>query len=451
MDARELAVRVLDDVDRKGAYANQALDRWLSEVRLESRERALATEIVYGTLRNRGYIDWAIDSLTPRGVGSIDTRLLNVLRTAVYQIRFLTRIPPFAAVNEAVSLGKRLAGGNAHRFLNGVLRAYVRRAGELVPPSPEDDPVRSLSIRYSFPAWMIERWLAEYGLERAALLCEYLNANPPLVVRVNSLRADRADVAARLLDRGVQTFDAPHTDVGLILERASAVDDIPEFVDGLITVQDVSSMLVAPVVSPKPGDLVIDACAGPGGKTTHLAELMRDRGRVISIDVHEHKLADIEDAACRLGLSCIETRLHDATQPIEDLDGLADAVLVDAPCSGLGVLNRRADARWRKTPQDIADLVELQSAILHSVSRCVKVGGALVYSTCTITHEENDGVIERFLAEHSDFSTLPIAPYLPSSLVALGGLRRDDDHSIRILPFAHGIDGFFIARLTRIS
>lgn len=451
MNARELAVRVLDEVDRKGAYANQALDRWLSEVRLEPRERSLATEIVYGTLRNRGYIDWAINSLTPRGVGSIDARLLNVIRTAVYQIRFLTRIPPFAAVNEAVNLGKRIAGGRAHGFLNGVLHTYVRRMDDLVPPSLEDDPVRGLSIRFSFPAWLIERWLAEYGLTRTTQLCEYFNGNPPLVVRVNSLKANRAHVAAGLSDRGVEVFDAPHTDVGLILKRASAVEGIPEFVDGLITVQDVSSMLVAPVVRPRPGDFVIDACAGPGGKTTHLAELMGDRGKILSIDVHEHKLVATEGAASRLGLSCIETKLHDATQPIEHLDRQVDAVLVDAPCSGLGVLNRRADARWRKTPSDIAGLVELQSAILHSISRSVRVGGTLVYSTCTITHEENDGVIERFLSEHRDFTTLPIAPSLPGSLVALGGLRRNDDHSIRILPFTHGIDGFFIARLTRIS
>lgn len=450
-NARELSVRVLDEVDTKGAYANLALDRILSEAEIDSRERSLATEIVYGTLRNRAYIDWVIDSLTPRGIDSIDPKLLNILRTAIYQIRFLTRIPPFAAVNEAVNLSKKRAGRNTHRFVNGLLRSYVRRIRELVPPSLEEDPALSLSITYSFPRWMVERWLAEYGLGNTVKLCEYFNSSPQLTVRVNRLRATRQEVADRLAARGIDVSLASHTEVGLVLKGASAVTHIPEFIEGLFTVQDVSSMLVAPVVNPRAGSLVVDACGAPGGKTTHLAELMDDTGTVLSLDVHEHRLRATREAASRLGLSSIKTMLHDATKELSGLEDQVDALLIDAPCSGLGVLNRRADARWRKTPDDIDQLVELQKSILDAMSKCLKPGGTLVYSTCTITREENDDVIDWFLDSHRNFRPSAIANFLPASLVSLGGLRSSNDHSIRLLPFVHGTDGFYIARLTRVS
>lgn len=448
--ARRLAVEILNEVDKKRAYAGQALDRHLSATELDARERSLVTEIVYGTLRNRGYIDWAIDSLAPRGVGSIDYRILNILRTAIYQVRFLTKIPAFAAVNEAVDISKSVAGRNAPKFVNGLLRAYVRRMDELVPPSPEDDPVAGLSIAHSFPGWMISRWLTEYGFTQTVKLCEYLNATPPLTVRVNVLRADVDWVMARLTARGISVARAPHTDVGLTFSGASAVSEIPEFTDGLLTVQDVSSMLVAPVVDPQPGQFVIDACSAPGGKTTHLAELMHDQGRILSLDLHDHRLRDVNAAAARLGLSCVETLVHDATKPLDHLRNQAHAVLVDAPCSGLGVLNRRPDARWRRMPADIEQLVELQKSILSAMAQCVRPGGILVYSTCTITREENDGVVEWFMEQRPDFVPSPIAPYLPESLVKLGGTRGEKDHSVRILPFIHNIDGFYIARLTRI-
>lgn len=451
VSARELSVRVLDEVDRKRAYASRALDRVLSEAKTDARERSLATEIVYGTLRNRGYIDWVIDTMTPRGVDSIDTRLLNILRTAIYQIRFLTRIPPSAAVNEAVNLSKKLAGTRFHRFVNGLLRSYIRKMEDLVPPSPDDDPILGLSIAYSFPKWMIERWIAEYGFDYTVKLCEYFNATPDLTVRVNRLKADREAVADRLAKRGVEVSEAPHADSGLVLSGASAIPDIPEFAEGLFTVQSVSSMLVAPVVNPHEGGFVIDACAAPGGKTTHLAELMGDCGRVLALDIHDHRLESLRESASRLGLSCIETRVHDATVQLSEFDREADAVLIDAPCSGLGVLNRRPDARWRKTPDDIGQLVELQKSILKAMAQCVKPGGVLVYSTCTIVREENDDVIDWFLEANRDFRPSPIGDFLPTSLLALGGLRTTDDHSIRLSPPLHGIDGFYIARLVRLQ
>jgi len=298
---------------------------------------------------------------------------------------------------------------------------------------------------------MVERWLAEYGLGNTVKLCEYFNSSPQLTVRVNRLRATRQEVADRLAARGIDVSLASHTEVGLVLKGASAVTHIPEFIEGLFTVQDVSSMLVAPVVNPRAGSLVVDACGAPGGKTTHLAELMDDTGTVLSLDVHEHRLRATREAASRLGLSSIKTMLHDATKELSGLEDQVDALLIDAPCSGLGVLNRRADARWRKTPDDIDQLVELQKSILDAMSKCLKPGGTLVYSTCTITREENDDVIDWFLDSHRNFRPSAIANFLPASLVSLGGLRSSNDHSIRLLPFVHGTDGFYIARLTRVS
>ena len=249
LSARRLAVEILNEVDRKRSYASQALDRHLFGAGLDARERSLVTEIVYGTLRNRGYIDWVINSLTPRGIESVDHRILNILRTAIYQVRFLTRIPSFAAVNEAVDISKSVAGRNAPKFVNGLLRAFVRRMDEMAPPQPEDDPVTGLSIAYSFPEWMISRWITECGFAQTVRLCEYLNATPPLTVRVNLLRADVDQVMVRLASRGI-AFSTPH-ECRPHAGAASAVPKIPEFIDGL-SPSRCQLMLVAPVVDPRP-------------------------------------------------------------------------------------------------------------------------------------------------------------------------------------------------------
>ncbi|HYF95692.1 MAG TPA: 16S rRNA (cytosine(967)-C(5))-methyltransferase RsmB [Symbiobacteriaceae bacterium] len=447
--AREAALRALRDVDVKEAYANLALDAHLTRSKLEGRDRALATEIVYGVTRRRGTVDWAIGQVATRPIDQIDPYIRNILRSAVYQVLYMERIPHSAAVDEAVNLARQYGHEGVAKFVNGVLRNFLRRLPTLPWPDPAADPVGALAVQHSHPEWLVRQWSDRFGQEDAVRLMEASNRVPPLTVRVNMLKATREQVAEALAAEGIKTEPTPHSPFGLIIHEltsASYLDKLKPMKAGHFTVQDESSMLVAPVVAPQPGQTVIDAAAAPGGKTTHMAELMENQGRVIAVDVHPHKVELVEQNARRLGATIIEGLCADAREIGQKMPGRADAVLCDAPCSGLGTLARRPDARWRKTPEDVTQLVPIQQAMLESAAVAVKPGGTLVYSTCTIEPRENQELVEAFVREHPDFAFDDIRPYLPLSLAgdARGGW-------IQLLPHIHGTDGFFIARMKRTS
>lgn len=445
--AREVALRALRDVDIKAAYANFALDAHLTKSRLEPRDRGLATELVYGVTRRRATVDWAISQVATRPLSQIDPWIRNDLRLGVYQILYMERIPQSAAVDEAVELARQYGHEGVAKFVNGVLRNLIRKLPTLAWPDPAKDPVGALAIRHSHPEWLVREWTGRFGAEEAVRLMEASNRIPPLTVRVNTMKATREAVAEALAAEGVKTEPTPHSPFGLIihdLTSASYLDRLKAMKAGLLTVQDESSMLVGPVVAPEPGQTVIDVAAAPGGKTTHMAEIMKNQGRIIAIDIHAHKVDLIAENAKRLGATIIEGICTDAREVGKLLPGRADAILCDVPCSGLGTLARRPDARWRKAPGDIDQLVPIQQAILESAAQALKPGGTLVYSTCTIQPRENQELVEAFVAAHPEFRFDDIRPYLPPSLAGEAG-----DGYIQLLPHIHGTDGFFIARLKK--
>lgn len=445
--AREAALRALRDVDVKESFANLALDSHLTKSKLEGRDRALATELVYGVTRRRGTIDWAIGQVATRPLAQIDPWIRNVLREAVYQILYMERIPRSAAVDEGVNLARQYGHEGVAKFVNGVLRNLLRKLPTLPWPNPEKDPVGALAVQHSYPEWLVKEWTGRYGTLEATALFEAGNKVPPLTVRTNTLKVPREQLAEALAAEGVKTEPTPHSPYGLVIQEltsSSYLDRLKAMKQGLFTVQDESSMLVGPVVAPQPGWTVIDVAAAPGGKSTHLAELMNNEGKLLALDIHAHKVDLIEQNARRLGITCLEGLCLDARELGKLMPNRADAVLCDVPCSGLGTLARRPDARWRKTPADVESLLPVQQAILESAAGAVKPGGVLVYSTCTIEPRENQEMVSAFVAAHPDFAFDDIRPYLPPDLAPDAG-----DGWIQLLPHRHGTDGFFIARLRR--
>jgi len=445
---RETALRVLMDVETQKAYANLALNSALGENETGKLDRALITELVYGTLRALNTLDWALDKHLRRPLSGLPVPVRNILRLGAYQLLFMHRIPESAAVNEAVKLTRRYGHAGTVRFVNGVLRNLARGGAELKYPDPAEEPVEYLSLRHSHPRWLVRRWLGEFGFEAAETMLKINNRPAPNTVRVNTLKTDTGALQSLLREQGIETVKGKYADHCLHLGGFISLGGMPQFKAGLFQAQDESSILVGQALSPEPGARVVDVAAAPGGKTTHLAQLMQNEGEIIAVDIHEHKINLIKDNCRRLGVEIVRPILADARK----IPGLypqltADYVLVDAPCSGLGVLRRRPDARWRKEDAQIKELAELQGQILDAAHRMLEPGGVLVYSTCTITGEENLDQVEAFLAKYRE--------YEPESLVGLLPVELDRHNTmargyLQILPHVHdGLDGFFIARLRK--
>lgn len=444
MGAREIALHVLKAVEAEGAYANLALNQALEEHQPSKLDRGFATELAYGTLRTLNTLDWIISRFLQKPLAAQNVWVRNILRQGTYQLFYMDRVPPAAACNEAVELAKKYASPGAAGFVNGVLRNIIRHRQEIVFPSLEEDPVGHISLKYSHPTWMVERWLDEFGIEGTIALCRANNVTPPNTIRTNTLRITRQALAERLEAEGLQVRETRFAPEGLEIKGFYSLRTLPSFREGLFQVQDESSMLVAHAVNPVPRSRVLDVCSAPGGKTTHLAQLMHDEGTVMAFDVHPHKLELIRESCRRLGITSVQAVLKDARDLPGPFAAWADYVLVDAPCSGLGVLRRKPDARWRKEPSQITALVRLQEAVLQAAAQCVRPGGVLVYSTCSIAYEENLGQVQNFLARHPDFVLEDLGPFLPGGLAesALGAHGY-----VTMYPHLHGTDGFFIARM----
>lgn len=444
--ARELALKVLKAVEEDGAYANLALNRVLEKYRPGKLDRAFATELAYGTLRTLNTLDWILSKFTKQPLCVQTTAVRNILRLGVYQIMYMDKVPPSAACNEAAEMARKHGHTGAVKFVNGVLRNISRRLKEIKFPRLEESPIEHISLLYSHPAWIVERWIKEFGLEKTIQLCRANNEPAPNTVRTNTLKITRAELVERLKGEGLDVSETTYAPEGLNIEGFFSLGSLAAFREGLFQVQDESSMLAARALMPEPGSYVIDVCSAPGGKTTHLAQLMENRGRLLAIDIHPHKIELVKENCSRLGVTIVEPMRKDARELPEEYHEKADFVLVDAPCSGLGVLRRRPDARWRKDPSRLPAIIELQSEILEGASRCVKKGGVMVYSTCTITHEENYGQVEGFLYRHPEFVLEDLNPLLPTGLDFEGTLKLG---YLRILPYRNKMDGFFIARMRK--
>lgn len=437
-NARDIALQVIFQVNEEGAYANLALDKMLAQApEIDGRDKALATELVYGSVKYRGRLDWILSHYAKVPVKKMDPWIRNILRQGLYQLVFLDKIPPSAAVNESVNLAKKYGKRGAEKFVNGVLRSAGRTMAELVYPKRGKQPVQYLSVQYSFPEWIIGKWYKSYGLKNTEALCQYFNQPAPLWVRCNTLKITPEELRQQLEAQGLQVTVSEHIPEGLCIDGAMSLKSLPQFQQGYFTVQDESSMHVGYAAAVQMGQRVLDVCSAPGGKTTHLAQLMQNSGEIIACDIHPHRLKLIEENCQRLGITNVHTRLQDGERLNENFSETFDVVLVDAPCSGLGVLGRRADARWGKRLSDIASLAKLQQSILEQAAQITKIGGTLVYSTCTMTDEENMQVVEQFLQKHNQFILdTESLPWLPE------GKRQ-------FLPFIDHMDGFFIAKFLR--
>lgn len=447
MNARHLAYRVLLAVE-DGAFANIALDEYLQKQQITGPDRGLATELTYGTVKYRQLLDWLINSLVAKP-GKLELGPRVILRLAFYQILFLDRIPPSAATNEGVKLAKKFCNPGVAGLINGVLRGYLRDPEKVKWPTAEVDPLTYLEIMHSHPRWMVERWLSRYGLENTRKLCEFNNRPADLWLRTNTLRISRDELMSRLEEEGCKVEKSLRVPEGIRLVESPSLGSLLSFQQGLFTVQDESSMLVAHALCPQPGSKVLDVCAGPGGKTSHLAQLMDNQGVIVACDIHEHRLRLIAETGARLGINIINTRLQDATKLTASPVDQYPFALVDAPCSGLGVLRRRPDSRWRKKPTDIAALADLQKEILKRVVATLEPGGRVIYSTCTIEPEENSEVIAQILAGHPELELLDLRPLLPYQAVNQDEERELATGQRQYLPFQDNLEGFFIAGLAK--
>jgi 16S rRNA (cytosine967-C5)-methyltransferase len=431
--ARACAYAVVRRVFEEGAYADQALHA--EAAGLEPRDRALATRLAYGVVQRRATLDHVIETLADRPVQRLDAGVLAALRLGVLQLAFLDRIPAHAAVTESVELAKRDSRGGAG-LVNAVLRRAAREARPIVAALPDGTPAEA-ALRHSHPLWIAELWFDALGPDAARALMASDNEAAEAAVRANTLRIAPAELAARL---PVPSHAADRLLEGLVLEAPFDAFSSPLWEQGLFMPQSRAAMSVARAVAPEPGESVVDLCAAPGAKTTHLAALMRDAGRLVAVERHPGRADALRCTAARMGATCVEVRTADAAAPVA---GTFDRVLVDPPCSDLGTLAARPDARWRKEPETVAELAAVQAAILDAGARVVRSGGVLVYSTCTISPHENERQIDAFLGRHGDF--------------ALERTPSDgpvwDHPSVpavqQSLPHRDGTDGFFIARMRR--
>ncbi len=445
-DARHLAFDVLSRVE-DGAYADLTLSAELDRnPALDRRERALATELVYGVLRRRGRLDFVLRQCSRQPLRKLEPAVLRLLRLGAYQLLELDRVPVRAAVHATVELARRIGLHRATGFVNGVLRTLDRDRHKLPWPDPVQAPADYLEQVLSLPGWLGGLWLDQFGPEEALALAAAMADPAPFTLRVNTLRGDREEFLALLRENGYEAAATLFSPEGVVLQRRGN-EPLPETLAGWYQVQDEASMLIAHLLRPEPGERLLDACAAPGGKTTHLAALARNRAEILALDLHPQRAALVVAGAERLGCRGITSRPWDLTQtpdfiPPESLDG----ILVDAPCTGLGVLRRNPELRWRRSADDSARLALLQAAILDTAAPLLRPGGRMVYSVCTLTPEETDGVVAGFLAGHPHFSREDLRPAAPADWAPL----FDPAGALQTFPHRHGgMDAFYAVGLRK--
>lgn len=437
-NARQTALAVLYNIEYNGAYSNIALKNELDDSSLSGVDKHLVTTLVYGVVKMKLHLDYIIQSYSKIRLKKISKYILLILRLGVYQLMFMDKIPESAAVNESVKLAKRFGHGASAGFVNGILHTVIRMKDSMVYPTDKNE---FLSVKYSYPASLTKHWIDEFGEEFAESLMSTMNEPAPLTIRVNTLKTNTSVVLDELSKKNITASVSPFYENAVVCGGFDIASS-KLYQDGLMTPQDVSAMLASVVLSPKPGDTIIDMCSAPGGKTTHMAQLMNNAGVIHAFDIHEHKMQLIEKTAQRLGIDIINTKCTDATLCLDEYINTADKVLVDVPCSGLGIIRKKPDIKWN---YEVTDITNTQYKILENASKYVKSGGYIVYSTCTIEKRENKDVIMNFINNNPEFETVDIENKLPS------GLHKETlkQGHITFYPNVDGIDGFFICKLRK--
>lgn len=440
MDAREAAMLTLNTCQRQGGWSDGVLKKQLAAAQLDSRDAALATQLCFGVLQNQMLLDFYLSKFSNIPLKRMESKVLQILRLGAYQMLFLDKIPQSAAVNSAVTMAKaHCKNARASGMVNGILRSLARSVDQM-PTIPAHDQAEYLSTLYSHPKWLVEAYIQAVGEEEAARLMAANNSQPPTAVMVNTVRTTAEELTALLTEERVSVQPHPWLDDCLLLSRTGDLEQLEAFRQGLFYVQDAASRLSILAANPKPGMKVLDCCAAPGGKSFAMAIAMGNEGTITSCDLHPHKKRLIQAGADRLGLDIITPVTADGKVFRPEWEGAFELVLVDAPCSGLGVIRKKPDIRY-KDPEPLAELPSIQMEILENASRYVRPGGTLVYSTCTVLRRENEAVAQAFLARHGDFKaetfTLP------------GEIGDVPSGMITLWPHRHGTDGFFICKMRK--
>ncbi len=436
---RGTSIKILNRIERTDAYLDKLLDTELRNKDVSDLDKSLLNEIVHGVIRWKSRLDWVINGFYHGNYVKSEINLKNALRVATYQILFLEKIPHHAAVNEAVEFIKRLNGEKAANFVNAVLRTIIRNIDAIKFPDPEMDAVHYLGVYYAHPAWMVKKWLARFGFENTQKLLLANNQIPEITIRINRLKIEPAKFLSNLEEAKLLYQGSEYIDYYLRVRNLSELSELNYFQSGYFTIQDESAALPSILLNPQPGERVIDMCAAPGGKTTHLAEMMKNQGKIIAVDKYDHKLNLIRSSCDRLGINIVEYVVGDANEL--ELES-ADKILVDVPCSGLGVLRKKPDIKWKREPDDLLKLNVFQTGLLNKAAKLLKPGGAIVYSTCSTEPEENFMIVEEFLKTHTDFVIDDAAKYTNHILV-------NENKCVETYPHKHNIDGSFAARLIK--
>jgi 16S rRNA (cytosine967-C5)-methyltransferase len=441
---RHLAVDILDQVHISKAFAGLLLDECLDTNKLsDTADGRLLTHLVYGVLRLQGHLDWILAKLCRGNWEKTDESIKNILRVGLFQLKFSSRLPAFAVVDEAVKVAKNIDAAKSG-LINAVLRNYLRRGSSIIFPSLEKNPAEFIAAFHSHPLWLVKSWIKIFGIQDTQALCAANNEMPPLTLRVNTLKISRNELKEKLAANGFNLTEAPFSPDGLILNNVvSPIQKTSYFQDGYLRLQDEASQLISYMLNPKSLESILDVCAGTGGKTTHLAAILKNNGNILAIDYDLKKLDELKKDAIRLGINIIETLHADLTCGLPELlREKFDHVLVDAPCSGLGTLRRNPEIKWHTTAASLPGFTQTQNTILQNASFAVRKGGHLIYCTCSLAPQENENVISNFLKLNPHFSAcLPPESIAPQLI--------DSNGYFRTFPHLHNMDGFFAAIIKR--
>lgn len=439
---RQIAYDTLLRVCYDKAYSNIAIDKAMKENKLDKSQAGFCSALFYGVLELSDQLDYQISRYLKKKLNSLDKQIIIILRLGFYQLLYMNSVPDNAAVNESVNLCMYARKTSAKGFVNAVLRSFIRDEKKIILPDINKDKLFHYSIKYSCPKWILEQWVNQYGEETAIELAKSSLNRPPLTVRVNTIKTTTDKLIGYLENRGVKATKHELIDNCLIIEQSGSIDKLPQYKQGLFYVQDVASQFCAKVVEAKPNQTVLDICSAPGSKSFTIAQEMNNEGQIYAFDLFEHKLKLINDSAKRLGISILKTQIQDGSEYNNEIVK-ADRVLCDVPCSGLGIIRRKPEIKY-KDEKDFLDLPNIQYKILCNASNYVKVGGYLIYSTCTLNKKENEEVINKFLLNNNSFKPLQLSEKLDK-------IKSSENFYTTFFPHENNTDGFFIASFEKIK
>lgn len=441
MSTRLLVTKLLERLDKTDAYADILLTQELRGTQLSGQDKAFVQELFYGVVRWRGRLDWMIEQFFKGSFAKSPGFIKYILQVSFYQLAFMERIPPYAVINEAVKIAKKRGGAYWGAKINAILRNFTRSKSGIAWPNEKKSPAKNLAVRYSHPLWLVERWISQVGFEETEALCIADNQIPEISIRVNRLKTTREKLLQVLADVGIDAVPSDVDEHFFNVKHLPDLENFQPFRNGFFTIQDKSAGLPCRLLHPKPGEIIIDLCAAPGGKSTYLAELAEESATVVAVDRNFSRLNLVRQNVNRLRLNSVK---------LAQADGLnfacksADKVLVDAPCSGLGVLAKRVDLRWKRTVEQINEMTEIQLDLLQNAALFVKTGGVIIYCTCTIEPDENERIIEKFLEMNTHFFVENASAFVSNEVTQSDGF-------VRTFPHRHGMDGSFAARLVKKS